>query len=80
MERVLIIEDEKSIREILKIAFLREGFEVRVAEDLKKGLKLFEEFKPVIVILDLMLPDGSGFEICKKIKNSAYVIMVTANS
>ncbi|MGL4450476.1 MAG: response regulator transcription factor [Sarcina sp.] len=61
--------DEKSIREILKIAFLREGFEVRVAEDLKKGLKLFEEFKPVIVILDLMLPDGSGFEICKKIKN-----------
>ncbi|MGL4847582.1 MAG: response regulator transcription factor [Clostridium sp.] len=80
MERVLIIEDEKSIREILKIAFLREGFEVSVAEDLKKGLQLFEEFKPVIVILDLMLPDGSGFSICEKIKDSAYVIMVTALS
>lgn len=78
MDKILIIEDEFSINDILTMALEREGYEVISAFDGEEGLKLFKEFKPKLVLLDLMLPDMTGEEICEKISKEAYVIMVTA--
>ena len=80
MSRILIIEDEISINHILVTTFEREGFEVKSALNGKEGLKLLEEFKPTLLLLDLMLPDMDGFDICKVAKESTYVIMITAKS
>ncbi|MGL5068356.1 MAG: response regulator transcription factor [Sarcina sp.] len=80
MSRILIIEDEISINHILVTTFEREGFEVKSALNGRDGLKLLEEFKPALLLLDLMLPDIDGFDICKIAKEKTYVIMITAKS
>ncbi|MGL4453151.1 MAG: response regulator transcription factor [Sarcina sp.] len=80
MSRILIIEDEVSINHILATTFEREGFDVKSALNGEEGLKLLEEFKPTLLLLDLMLPDMSGFDICKIAKEKTYVIMITAKS
>ena len=80
MSKILIIEDEISINHILVTTFEREGFEVKSALNGRDGLKLLEEFKPALLLLDLMLPDIDGFDICKIAKEKTYVIMITAKS
>lgn len=80
--KILIIEDEEYISDLLSYSLQKEGFITRTASDGEKGLKLIEDFKPELVILDLMLPDISGFEICKKVSKeyAIPIIMVTAKS
>lgn len=80
MGRILIVEDEISINHILVTAFKRDGFEVESAVNGKDGLKMLEKFKPTVLLLDLMLPDMSGFDVCKIAKEKTYVIMITAKS
>ena len=77
-KKVLVIEDEYSINDVLTIALRKEGYDGRSALNGKDGLELVKSFKPDLVLLDLMLPDMNGFDICKKISNEVYVIMVTA--
>lgn len=78
--KILIIEDEKSIIDIISYSLRREGIEVLYALNGKEGLKLVESFKPDLIILDLMLPDIDGFEICKiiTVKYKIPILMVTA--
>lgn len=83
MTKILIIEDEPDIRETLAYNFKTEGFNVHAEASGKKALEICKAFEPNIVILDLMLPDMSGLDICKKIKNSddypdPSIIMLTA--
>jgi len=66
---VLIVDDEESIHELYKEFFKELGYEVLSAYDVADASKIIEEKKPEIVLLDLMLPSGSGYNICKKIKN-----------
>ena len=79
-KRVLIIEDEKSISDIVKFNLTKEGFEVETAYDGKEGLDKALSDNPDIVLLDVMLPTIDGFEICKKIRESSAIpiIMLTA--
>lgn len=77
-KRVLIIEDEFSINDILTIALKTEGYEVMSTFDGKSGLEAIEKFEPHLILLDLMLPDMSGFDICKQISRDNLVIMITA--
>ena len=65
--KILIIEDEESICDILSYSLRKEGYFVKCAFNGSDGLKLIENFSPNLVILDLMLPDMSGFDICRKI-------------
>lgn len=77
-KRILVVEDEYSINDGLTFALRKEGYEVRSAFTGKEALELVEVLKPDLVLLDLMLPDMDGFDICKEISKSTYVIMVTA--
>ena len=77
-KKILVVEDEYSINDILTIALINEGYEVESFFDGKSALKRIKVFKPDLVLLDLMLPDIDGFEICKQISKDHLVIMITA--
>lgn len=77
-KKILVVEDEYSINDAVTFALRKEGYDVRSVYNGKNALERFNEFKPNLVLLDLMLPDMDGFEICKEIYNKAYVIMLTA--
>lgn len=77
-KKILVVEDEYSINDILTITLINEGYEVESVFDGKTALEKIKVFKPDLVLLDLMLPDIDGFEICKKISKDYLVIMITA--
>jgi two-component system alkaline phosphatase synthesis response regulator PhoP len=81
--RVVIVEDEEDIREILEYTLTREGFEVLGAADGATGLALVRSEHPDLVLLDLMLPDLDGLELCRQLKSDGAtrdiaIIMVSA--
>ncbi|MDU3724739.1 MAG: response regulator, partial [Clostridium celatum] len=76
--KILVVEDEYSINDGLTFALRKEGYDVRSAFNGREALELFKEFNPEVVLLDLMLPDIDGFDICREISKSTYVIMITA--
>lgn len=78
--KILIIEDDISISDILSFALKKEGYEVQAAMNGRSGLEAFEKFKPNLLILDIMLPDISGFDICKAVACKIPTIMITARN
>lgn len=82
VHKVLFIEDDDAIRLALRLALEDEGYEVVEAHDGASGLVQFGQCRPDVVLLDLRLPDLSGFEVCKAIRSSSTVpiIMVTAQT
>jgi two-component system, OmpR family, response regulator RegX3 len=80
MTRVLVIEDEESFRDALQFMLSREGFDIILAPNGAEGMKLFDAKNPDLVLLDLMLPEVSGTEVCKYIrtKSNIPIIMLTA--
>ncbi|MEO6125734.1 MAG: response regulator, partial [Ilumatobacteraceae bacterium] len=80
MQSLLFVEDDDSIRLALRLALEDEGYEVREAPDGRAGLDAFAEREPDLVLLDLRLPDMSGFEVCRAIRAKSIVpiIIVTA--
>lgn len=80
MSRVLVIEDEESFRDALEFILTKEGFKVTLAATGTEGVQMFDQVKPDIVLLDLMLPGMSGTDVCKTIraKSSTPIIMLTA--
>jgi two-component system response regulator VicR len=79
-KKVLIIEDEKNISDIVKLNLTKEGFSVDTAFDGQEGLDKALRTDPDLVLLDVMLPTIDGFEVCKKIreKSNVPIIMLTA--
>ena len=75
MRKILIVEDEMSINDILTTALKREGYDVMSAFSAKEAEIIFNGFKPDLVLLDLMLPDGKGEELCKVMYKKACVSM-----
>jgi DNA-binding response OmpR family regulator len=82
MHRVLIIEDDRAVREGLLLALRRQGHDVRVAATGEDGLAQLGGVRPDIVVLDLMLPGMDGFEVCRRIRAAGTVpiIMLTARN
>jgi DNA-binding response OmpR family regulator len=80
--RILLIEDERALREALADALSAEGFSVEQAATGGAGLTAFRTNPPDLVLLDLMLPEMSGMEICRAIRSNSKVpiIMVTAKA
>ena len=80
---ILIIEDEPDIRKNLEYNLSREGFNVSSVSSLKDGFKSLDSNIYSLILLDLMLPDGSGLDLCKKIKSNSHleaipIIILTA--
>ena len=82
MISLLFIEDDDAIRLALKLALEDEGYAVREAHDGTSGLAAFAESEPDLVLLDLRLPDMSGFEVCRSLRANSIVpiIIVTAQT
>lgn len=77
---VLVVEDEPSFVEALKVGLAREGFRVQTAADGMEALERFDAIKPDLVLLDVMLPRLSGIDVCRQLRKRSQVpiIMVTA--
>jgi two-component system response regulator RegX3 len=77
---ILLVEDEPAIAEPLAETLTREGFHLEVAGTAAGAVDAFASVRPDLILLDLMLPDGSGFDVCREVRKSSQVpiIMLTA--
>lgn len=75
-QRVLVVDDEKSISELITTSLRFVGFDVRTAATGAEALRVAEEFKPHALILDVMLPDLDGFEVCRQLRESGQEVGV----
>ncbi|ROR23458.1 winged helix family two component transcriptional regulator [Mobilisporobacter senegalensis] len=80
MQHILIADDNQDITDILSTYAVKEGFNAVVASDGEEALKLFQEYNPAVVLLDVMMPKEDGYEVCRKIrsKSNVPVILITA--
>lgn len=80
MTRILLVDDEPLITDSLTYSLRREGFEVKAVVDGAQALKAVDEYQPDLIVLDLMLPDISGLEVCRRLRTNSTtpVIMLTA--
>jgi len=80
--KVLVVDDEDAVRELIELYLKKEGFEVIHARDGKEALRLNGEHRPDLMILDLMLPELDGWEVCRQVRAGSKVpiIMLTARA
>ncbi len=78
--KILVIDDDSNISELLKIYFENEGYDVKVASDGIEGLSYFKIFSPDLVLLDIMIPKKDGWQVCREIReiSSKPIIMISA--
>ena len=75
-QRILVVDDENSISELIATSLKFVGFDVRTASSGAQALQIAQEFKPHALILDVMLPDQNGFEVCRQIRSEGQNIGV----
>ncbi len=85
MQRILLIEDEPDLRDVVQFNLEEAGYEVLTAANGGEGLRLARQEKPALVLLDIMLPDISGLDVCRTLKNSPetehlFVVLLTAKA
>jgi len=80
--KILLVDDEQSIIDLVEAYLRPEGYEVHAATDGPSGLKAAQAFKPDLIVLDIMLPGMDGLELLRQLRQSsnAYVIMLTAKT
>jgi len=71
--RILLVDDDPILHKILGAAFRHRGFEVQTASDGQEGLKVVEEFKPNLIVLDIMMPKMDGYEFCRRLRRDSSV-------
>jgi two-component system response regulator RegX3 len=77
---ILLVEDEPAIAEPLAETLTREGFQLEVAGSVSDAIEAVGRVRPDLILLDLMLPDGSGYDVCREVRRTSQVpiIMLTA--
>lgn len=80
--KILVIEDEPPIADLLVYSLGKEGFDVHAARTAEQGLQMVSRLNPELILLDLMLPDGSGYDVCRIVSRDTAIpiIMLTAKS
>ena len=78
--KILVVDDDVNICDLLRLYFENEGYEVKTANDGSEGIALFREYDPDLVLLDIMLPRKDGWQVCREIREESNkpVIMITA--
>ncbi len=78
--KILVVDDDPNICDLLRFFFENEGYEVRTANDGAEGISYFRMYEPDLVLLDIMLPKKDGWQVCREIRetSSKPVIMITA--
>ena len=79
-EKILVVDDDANICELLRLYLTKEGYQVTVANDGEEGLEKFNAVKPDMVLLDVMMPRMDGLEVCRRIRKAGNtpVMMLTA--
>ena len=79
-EKILVVDDDKNICELLRLYLVKEGYSVTMAHDGEAALTDFDKLHPDLVLLDVMMPVMDGWEVCRKIraKDNTPIIMLTA--
>ncbi|HEX4005981.1 MAG TPA: response regulator transcription factor [Acidobacteriaceae bacterium] len=70
-ERILVVDDELQITRVLRASLSSQRYDVRTANDPEEALRLFEEWKPDLVVTDLMMPGMTGIELCRAIRRKS---------
>jgi DNA-binding response OmpR family regulator len=80
--KILVVDDDPNICELLKIYFTNEGYDVKTASDGVEGFNFFKIFEPDLVLMDIMMPKKDGWQLCREIReiSTKPIIMVTAKS
>ena len=83
MARILVVEDEADLRQVLEFNLAQHGYEVETAATGAEALRSARERKPDLVLLDIMLPDCTGLDVCRQIKSDpalqgVAIVMLTA--
>jgi len=83
MKKILVVDDEESIRLLVSTTLEDEEFEIVEASDGKEALERVKEGKPDLILLDVMMPEINGLEVCRRLKGDPetkdiYIIMLTA--
>ena len=80
MEKILIIDDDEDIRNLLKDYLEKEGYNIHVSKDGKEGIEVFKSFQPEIVLMDILMPNLDGYNTLSKLRkiSNVPVIMITA--
>ena len=79
-EKILVVDDDANICELLRLYLTKEGYQVTTAGDGEEGLEKFNQIKPDMVLLDVMMPRMDGLEVCRRIRKAGNtpVMMLTA--
>ncbi|MCD8122470.1 MAG: response regulator transcription factor [Clostridiales bacterium] len=79
-QRILIVDDDENIAELISLYLTKECYETKIALDGEEALRVFPEFKPNLILLDLMLPGIDGYQVCRELRASSQVpiIMLSA--
>ena len=79
-QRILIVDDDENIAELISLYLMKECYETYIVNDGEEALKIFQEFKPNLILLDLMLPGIDGYQVCRELRATSQVpiIMLSA--
>lgn len=79
-QRILIVDDDNNIAELISLYLTKECFETKIVNDGEAALDMVESFEPNLILLDLMLPGIDGYQVCREVraKNSVPIIMLSA--
>ena len=79
-QRILIVDDDYNIAELISLYLTKECFETKIVGDGEEALRVFPEFQPNLILLDLMLPGIDGYEVCRELRSTSQVpiIMLSA--
>lgn len=79
-QRILIADDDSNIAELISLYLGKEGYETQKASDGREALEMFRSFDPNLIILDIMMPEMDGYEVCREVRKSSTtpIIMLTA--
>ena len=79
-QKILIVDDDNNIAELISLYFIKECFETMIVNDGESALPAVESFHPNLILLDLMLPGIDGYQVCREVRNkhSVPIIMLSA--
>lgn len=79
-QKILIVDDDANIAELISLYLTKEFYEVRIVEDGEAALQVFDTFQPNLILLDLMLPGIDGYQVCREIRSRSNtpIIMLSA--
>ena len=79
-QKILIVDDDNNIAELISLYLTKECFDTKIVNDGEEALKAFEQYSPNLILLDLMLPEVDGFDICRQVREekNTPIIMVSA--